>query len=199
MGCTTQHMSHIVTSQEKEQHQSSPVLAQYVTSPALAAVPRGCTPPVYVPEAQPGHDVHPQPSQTPTDGQQEDHQRAGPQQLQHAPMPKLMHPADSPVPWPSRVTKGASSSLPVQCAQRHVDATALNTLCTPCTLPSAALPPYPTYPCIPCNPYPTPTSPYDQQNATKHMIQAVSSDENKVLVSDGYSWKEFNLEKIFSW
>jgi hypothetical protein len=31
------------------------------------------------------------------------------------------------------------------------------------------------------------------------MIQAVSSDENKVLVSDGYSWKEFNLEKIFSW
>ena len=113
-------------------------------------------------------------------------------------MPKLMHPADSPVPWPSRVTKGATISIPVPHTQRHTDAHALNTLCTPCTLPSAVLPPYPTYPCIPCNPYPTPTSLYDQQNATQHMIQAVNSDENKVFVSDGCSWKEFNLEKIFS-
>jgi hypothetical protein len=60
------------------------------------------------------------------------------------------------------------------------------------------VPTFPTHPCITCNPYPTPTSPYDQQNATQHMIQATSSDENKVFVSDGYSWKEFNLEKIFS-
>ena len=113
-------------------------------------------------------------------------------------MPTLMHPEDSPVPWPSRVAKSATSSLSVPCAKRHDDVPALNTLCTPCTLPSAVLPTFPTYPCISCNPYPTPTSPYDQQNATQHMIQAASSDENKVFVSDGYSWKEFNLEKIFS-
>ena len=23
--------------------------------------------------------------------------------------------------------------------------------------------------------------------------------ENRVFVSDGYSWKEYNLEKVFSW
>ena len=164
----TQPLSHMVTLQEKQQHQSGPVHVQYVTSPALAAVTRGCSPHVLVPEAQ-------------------------------APVPSLRHQADSPVPWPSGVPKGATSSIFVPRAQHHVDVPALDTLCTPCTLPSAVLRHPPTYPCIPCNPYPTPTSPYDQQNATQHMIQAASSDENKVFVSDGYSWKEFNLEKIFSW
>ena len=223
MGCTTQHMSHMVTSQEIQQHQSSPVHARYVTSPALAAFPRGSTPPVHVPEVQPRHVVHPQPGQTINAGQQGYQQQTGPQQ---APVPSLMYPADSYVPWSSQVTKSASvpslmypadshapwsskvtSSLSVPCAQHHVDAPALythcapstlTTLCTPYTKPSAVLPTYPTYPCIPCNPYPTPTSLYDQQNATQHMIQAVNSDENKVFVSDGCSWKEFNLEKIFS-
>ena len=174
--------------------------------PALNTLCTPCTMPSAVlptfptyPEAKPRHDVHPQ------QGYQ---QQTGPQQ---APVPSLMYPAYSHVPWSSQVTKSATSSLSVPCAQHDVDASALYTLCAPSTLttlctqytkPSAVLPPTPTYPYtyMPCNTYPSPTSQYDQhqQYATQHMIQAPSSDENKVFVSDGYSWKEFNLEKIFS-
>ena len=109
-------------------------------------------------------------------------------------MPSQMYTADSPVPW----STGMTSSISVPCEQCYDDAPALNTLCTPYTMPGAVLPPYPTCPCISYNPYPVPTSQYDQQSATQHMIQALPPEENKVFVSDGYSWTEFNLEKIFS-
>jgi hypothetical protein len=157
-------------------------------------------------QAQPQHAMHLKTNQTINTGQQEYHQQTVPQQ---APVPSLMYPADSHVPWSSQVTKSATSSLSFPFAQHHVDLPALcalcapstlTTLCTPYTKPSAVLPLTPTYPYIPCDPYPSPTSQYDQyqQYATQHMIQAASFDENKVFVFDGYSWTEFNLEKIFS-
>ena len=55
---------------------------------------------------------------------------------------------------------------------------------------------FPTYPYYP---YPTPISQYNQQYAAQHMVQVVSSDDNRVFVSDGNSWKEYNLEKVSSW
>ena len=39
---------------------------------------------------------------------------------------------------------------------------------------------------------------YNQQYTTQHMTQVISPDENSVFVSDGLSWKQVNLEKIFS-
>lgn len=178
MDCTTHHMSHMVTSQEKQQQLSSPLPVQNGTSPVLAAVPQGWTPPLHVPEAPPRRDVHPQLSQTINAGQQEYHQPAGPLLSHQAPVPSLLYPADSPLPWSSKFTMGTTSSISVPCAQCHVDAPPLNTLCTPYTMPGGVLPPSPTYPCISCNP----TSRYDQQFATQHMIQAVSSDENKGMI-----------------
>ena len=54
--------------------------------------------------------------------------------------------------------------------------------------------PYPSYT---FHSYPAYVSQYHQQYATPQMVQMISHDENRVLVSDGYSWKEYDLEKVF--
>jgi hypothetical protein len=54
------------------------------------------------------------------------------------------------------------------------------------------------YPSYPPNPYHAYIDQYNQLYATQHMAQMISPDENSVFVSDGHSWKEYNLEKVFS-
>ena len=54
------------------------------------------------------------------------------------------------------------------------------------------------YPAYDYHPYRAYVSQYHQQYATQPMVQMISQDENKALVSDGNSWKEYDLEKIFS-
>ena len=57
--------------------------------------------------------------------------------------------------------------------------------------------PFSTYP---FNPYPAYITQYNnQQYATQHMTKVISPDDTAVFVSDGQSWKEYNLEKVFSW
>ena len=57
--------------------------------------------------------------------------------------------------------------------------------------------PFSTYP---FNPYPAYINQYNnQQYATQHMTKVISPDDTAVFVSDGQSWKEYNLEKVFSW
>ena len=62
-------------------------------------------------------------------------------------------------------------------------------------LSHSTLIPYPPYS---PNPYHAYIDQYNQLHATQHMAQMISHDENRVLVSDGHSWKEYNLEKVFS-
>ena len=59
-----------------------------------------------------------------------------------------------------------------------------------------SLVPFSTYP---NSPYPANNKQYNQQFTTQHMTQVISNDDNSVFVSDGFSWKEYNLEKVFSW
>ena len=60
-----------------------------------------------------------------------------------------------------------------------------------------SLVPFSTYP---NSPYPANNKQYNQQQfTTQHMTQVISNDDNSVFVSDGFSWKEYNLEKVFSW
>ena len=49
-------------------------------------------------------------------------------------------------------------------------------------------------------PYPAYINQYNnQQYATQHMTKVISPDDTAVFVSYGQSWKEYNLEKVFSW
>ena len=61
--------------------------------------------------------------------------------------------------------------------------------------PNTTMVPYPAYSHHPFNAY---IAQYHQQYDAQHMAQMVSHDENRVFVSDGHSWKEYNLEKVFS-
>ena len=47
----------------------------------------------------------------------------------------------------------------------------------------------------PCN---APCDQYTQQCNPQPMGPIISSAENRAFVSDGFSWKEYNLEKVFS-
>ena len=59
--------------------------------------------------------------------------------------------------------------------------------------------PYQHYQYQPNQPYNTYSAQYAQLYATQHTAPSVTHDENIVCVSDGLSWKEYNLENVFSW
>ena len=74
--------------------------------------------------------------------------------------------------------------------------------CLPSSLYQAPLSSMPSsqdpYPSYSPNPYHVYIDQYNKLNATQHTAQMISHDENRVSVLDGHSWKEYNLEKIFS-
>ena len=52
------------------------------------------------------------------------------------------------------------------------------------------------YPYNQHQPYHANNNVYIQQYATQHMASEFSNDGNRVCVSDGYSWREYNQEKV---
>ena len=64
--------------------------------------------------------------------------------------------------------------------------------------PSPIHDPYPYHPNYPCPPYHAYTDQYVQQCTTQHMAPMLSPAENRVLVSDGSSWRVYDLENVFS-
>ena len=215
--------SHLTT--PPQQQQSSQVPTSPVTMPTPAPAVRDWPLPVQM--AQPQHAVHPQPYQPVSAGQQDCHQPQLPaSQPEAAPLPTLMHPMSSPVRRSSRSTRGVTSkfsdytpgaefdvsSLYTPCAQYNGGGQIMGSMLTEQPVPHAVqslsgtsqqyaqlshstLIPYPPYS---PNPYHAYIDQYNQLHATQHMAQMISHDENRVLVSDGHSWKEYNLEKVFS-
>ena len=143
-----------------------------------------------------------------------------------APLPKLMHPASSPACRSSRSTRVVTSrfndytpsaefdvsSLPTSCDQYLGGAQVMGAMLTQQPVShavqslsgtsqqyarqshSALVPYHSNSP----NPYHAYIDQYSQLYASQHMTQIISPDENSVFVPDGHSWKEYNLEKVFS-
>ena len=135
-----------------------------------------------------------------------------------------MHPPSSPVRRSSRSNKGVTSKFDDYMTGDELDISNLSTSCSQCyahvrtqqnapnyiqyMASSSQLPtPQPTAQSYQYQPY----HPY-QHYTTQNMAPVLSPDknrvfvsglndpaENRVFVSDGYSWKEYNLEKVFSW
>ena len=209
--------SHLAT--PPEQQQSSTVPTSPATMPTTAPAPavRDWSPPVQM--AQPQHAMHPQNNQPISAGQQEYHQPAGQLPVptpEEAPLPTLMHPTSSPVRRSSRSTRGVTSrfsdytpgaefdvsSLSPPCDQYFSYAQAMRhhqqPVCHAVQSLSGTDQQYAPYPAYPHNPFNAYIAQYHQQYDAQHMAQMVSHDENRVFVSDGHSWKEYNLEKVFS-
>ena len=58
--------------------------------------------------------------------------------------------------------------------------------------------PYQSYQYQPYQPCNAPCDQYTQECNPQPMGPMISPAENKVFVSDGFSWKEYNLENVFS-
>ena len=58
--------------------------------------------------------------------------------------------------------------------------------------------PYQPYQYQPYNPYTAHCDQYTQQCNPQPIGPVISPAENRVSVTDGYSWKEYNLENVFS-
>ena len=150
-------------------------------------------------------------------------------QTESAPLPALMHPTSGPVRRSSRSNKGVTSKFNDYTPGDEFDVSSLHTECDSCNSTAQGvshLQPAPYYvqsitgtgqlpaphhsPAQVLNPY-NQYHPY-QHYTTQNMAPVLSPDknrvfvsglndpaENRVFVSDGYSWKEYNLEKVFSW
>ena len=137
-----------------------------------------------------------------------------------------MHPPSSPVRRSSRSNKGVTSKFDDYMTGDELDISNLSTPCSLCHAPSrtqqhapyyiqsmarsSQLPtPQPTaqgpiqsYHYQPYQPYQyqpyAPCDQYTQQCNPQPMGPVTAPAENRVFVSDGSSWKEYNLENVFS-
>ena len=105
--------------------------------------------------------------------------------------PACLHHVSSTLVVPRSCTSTLCATLSSPC-QAPVSSTQV-TGHTSLTSPHPNLVQYPPYS---YNPY---NAQYNQQYDAQHMAQVISHDENRVFVSDGHSWKEYNLEKVSSW
>ena len=67
-----------------------------------------------------------------------------------------------------------------------------------CPVQSYQYQPYQPYQYQPYTTYTAPCDQYTQQCNPQNMAPVISPAENRVFVSDGFSWNEYNLENVFS-
>ena len=118
-----------------------------------------------------------------------------------------MHPPSSPVRRSSRSNKGVTSKFnDYMTGDEQLNPYYVQSMACSSQLPTPAQglaqsyqhPAYQPYQYQPYLPYNAHCDQYNQQCNPQNMGPVISPAENRVFVSDGFSWNEYNLENVFS-